>query len=85
MYQNLQSTHAATAQDALSRLNVSKEIIATLQWMSAVKFSIFRRRKKNCVRKILTFEEDEKMKAATVLDVITNYMNDAKDRVAPTT
>lgn len=45
--------------------------------------------KKTAQRKLnemlLTFEEDEKMKAATVLDVITNYMNDAKDRVAPTT
>ena len=45
--------------------------------------------KKTAQRKLneilLTFEEDEKMKAATVLDVITGYMDDAKDRVAPTT
>ncbi len=52
MFLNPQSTLAATAKDALSRLNVSKVIIATLRWMIAARRSAFRRGKKNCVKKI---------------------------------
>ena len=52
MFQNPQSTLAANAKDALSKLNVSKVIIAILRWMNAARHSTFRREKKNCEKKI---------------------------------